>query len=316
MFYSKTQSILATLDDIGANIFFRLPLYLSRRKTAYVVDDIGIWLFCKPIGYVESFVRSGTKRFRRKRRGRNKISRKNVEQLRSVSWLGRGNCVGDRQDSHTYGSELSSVVTHGLVEEQDQVGLRSLVLSEHDGRRMKEDIEQDADTRTVSSNSWSKWSESVTNGSTWLTSVSSVWGYALGSGTGGQRRRRRKRSVCSRKTRRVKWGWKRWVWILQSSDRCADIMYSRLASIWAKLDAYYDWAGAILQSTDSLRPRLRRRRKASTWKLLWSTYGSDCVRKHTSILFIVIDHNSNSPILVDVVGMDSRGKSKASLEIL
>ena len=40
---------LARLDDLGALLFFRLPLYLGRRKTIYILDDVGIWGLCRPL---------------------------------------------------------------------------------------------------------------------------------------------------------------------------------------------------------------------------------------------------------------------------
>lgn len=45
----RVARTLATLDDLGALLFFRLPLYLGHRKTVYVLDDLGIWAVCRPL---------------------------------------------------------------------------------------------------------------------------------------------------------------------------------------------------------------------------------------------------------------------------
>lgn len=45
----RAARTLATLDDLGALLFFRLPLYLGGRKTVYVLDDLGIWGFLRPV---------------------------------------------------------------------------------------------------------------------------------------------------------------------------------------------------------------------------------------------------------------------------
>lgn len=49
----RVARTLATLDDLGALLFFRLPLYLGGRKTMYVLDDLGVWGFLRPVRYVQ-----------------------------------------------------------------------------------------------------------------------------------------------------------------------------------------------------------------------------------------------------------------------
>lgn len=127
--------------------------------------------------------------------------------MRSASWLGRED---DYAGTTSYTPNTISELRGG----GDEVALRSLVLADRDEKKIgtagMEEGGWDFDTRTYSSNSWSKWSESVTNGSTWLTSLSSIWSYASGHGVIGRRRKRRKSRSRSRgRVRRGRWGWKR-----------------------------------------------------------------------------------------------------------
>lgn len=236
MYISRTRSILDALDNLGANIFFRLPLYLGHRKTTYVIDDVGIWLLCKPIGLVDRFIRSTTRRLRR----RKKVSVKNVKRLEAESGASRedGLHTGDRGnvDKDKY---PSSTPPGSSTLEDDKIALRSLSLAD----RREEDCDEDVETRTYSSNSWSKWSESVIDTTTWLTSISSAFGYGK---TTTSRRRRKRKSSRSRGRGRAEdsRGWKRYVFVLRAVVAC-DLeddtdMCRRLYTLWERLDAYYD----------------------------------------------------------------------------
>lgn len=77
---------LASLDDIGATLFFRLPIYLGTRKTAYVLDDVGIWLLCKPFGYVDSLMKRVWGMRKRWRRGRAKSRGTENKKGRGRGW--------------------------------------------------------------------------------------------------------------------------------------------------------------------------------------------------------------------------------------
>ena len=46
------MEVINRLDDLGILLFFRLPLYLGRQKTLYVIDDMGIFFVCRPLGYI------------------------------------------------------------------------------------------------------------------------------------------------------------------------------------------------------------------------------------------------------------------------
>lgn len=235
---ARTSPLLASLDNLGARLFFELPLYLGHRKTTYILDDIGIWLLCKPLGFVDKFIRNATSSIRtrvsraRARRTRRKRSRKSYSDSSTYSrsiYNERGRSKEREKSSFitssggyetcstgSYNSSSIPSSTSLASEKKLLPSVQDTIIAHHDNHQPKHDDDLDLalaydnndnnndDIKTVSSNSWSKWSESVTDGSTWLKSMTStIWEYgsviAPSSGYGSKRTQRKRggRSVVT-----------------------------------------------------------------------------------------------------------------------